>query len=171
MIKRPSSLRLLKMVRQSTDDRASILESTPWLLDLTYKKIRDIAYYMEGYSLRDGNVLFEEGDDEAYLVVIVSGDIDITKLDSTQTSKFVTTLREGRVFGEMSLLDGEPRSATAIAKGETMIYVLTKERFDILQKEEPEAALSVTLKMAKAISQKLRQTTGQWVELVNEKNG
>ena len=62
MIKRPSSLRLLKMVRQSTDDRASILESTPWLLDLTYRKIRDIAYYMEGYALRDGNILFEEGD-------------------------------------------------------------------------------------------------------------
>ena len=171
MIKRPSSLRLLKMVRQPTDARASILEATPWLLDLSYKKIRDIAYYMEGYSLRDGNILFEEGEDDPYLVVIASGEIDILKLDSTQNSQLVTTLREGRVFGEMSLLDGEPRSATAIARGETMIYVLTKARFLIFQKEEPETALSITLKMAKAISQKLRQTTGQWVELVNEKNG
>jgi len=171
MIERPSSLRYLKIIRQSRDDKARLLETTPWLLDLSYQSISDIAYYMEGYSLRDGNVLFTEGDDEAYLVVIVSGEIDIIKQDSSQTSQLVSTIREGKVFGEMSLLDGEPRSATAVAKGEAMIYVLTKERFRLLQKEEPAAALSVALKMAKALSQKLRQTTGQWVELVNEKNG
>lgn len=170
MIELPSSLRHLKAVRQPKEDKAAVLEAIPWLMDMQYREVRDLAYYIEGYRLRDGNVLFHEGDDEPYLVIIVSGTMDIIKQDSSQNPQLVASLKEGKVFGEMSLLDGEPRSATAVAKEEVVIFVLTKERYQSLQKIEPSVALRVTLKMAKAISQKLRQTTGQWVELVNEKN-
>ena len=172
MIELPSSLRHLKAVRQPKEQKASFLEAIPWLMDMPFRELRELAYYIDGYALREGNILFKEGDDESYLVIIVSGSIDIIKQDSTQNPQLVATLREGKVFGEMSLLDGEPRSATAVAKDEVMIFVLTQERYEALQKREPAVALRITLKMAKAISQKLRQTTGQWVELVNgnEKN-
>ena len=90
-------------------------------------------------------------------------------MDSQQNPQLVATLREGKVFGEMSLLDGEPRSAQAQAREEVTLFVLTQERYKTLQKVEPVIALNLTLKMAKSISQKLRQTTGQWVDLVNEK--
>ncbi len=170
MIELTSSLRFLKAVRQPKDQKATVLEEIPWLMDMQYRELRDLAYYIDGYQLREGSVLFQEGDQDPYLVIIVSGSIDIIKQDSSQTPQLVATLREGKVFGEMSLLDGEPRSATAVAKDEVTIFVLTKERYESLQKMEPAVALRITLKMAKAISQKLRQTTGQWVELVNEKN-
>ena len=170
MIELTSSLRFLKAVRQSKDQKATVLEAIPWLMDMQYRELRDLAYYIDGYKLREGSVLFQEGDQDPYLVIIVSGFIDIIKQDSNQTPQLVATLREGKVFGEMSLLDGEPRSATAVAKDEVTIFVLTQERYESLQKMEPAVALRITLKMAKAISQKLRQTTGQWVELVNEKN-
>ena len=171
MIELKSSLRYLKAVRQPKDQKASVLEAIPWLMDMQFRELRDLAYYIDGYLLREGSVLFHEGEEDPYLVIIVNGSIDIIKQDSSQNPQLVATLKEGKVFGEMSLLDGEPRSATAIAKDEVTIFVLTKERYLSLQKMEPAVALRITLKMAKAISQKLRQTTGQWVELVNEKNG
>lgn len=171
MIELKSSLRFLKAVRQPKDQKASVLEAIPWLMDMQYRELRDLAYYIDGYLLREGSVLFQEGEQDPYLVIIVNGSIDIIKQDSSQNPQLVATLKEGKVFGEMSLLDGEPRSATAVAKDEVTIFVLTKERYESLQKMEPAVALRITLKMAKAISQKLRQTTGQWVELVNEKNG
>ena len=170
MIELTSSLRFLKAVRQPKDQKATVLEAIPWLMDMQYRELRDLAYYIDGYQLREGSVLFQEGDQDPYLVIIVNGLIDIIKQDSNQMPQLVATLKEGKVFGEMSLLDGEPRSATAVAKVEVTIFVLTKERYESLQKMEPAVALRITLKMAKAISQKLRQTTGQWVELVNEKN-
>ena len=170
MIELTSSLRFLKAVRQPKDQKATVLEAIPWLMDMQYRELRDLAYYIDGYQLREGSVLFQEGDQDPYLVIIVNGLIDIIKQDSNQMPQLVATLKEGKVFGEMSLLDGEPRSATAVAKDEVTIFVLTKERYESLQKMEPAVALRITLKMAKAISQKLRQTTGQWVELVNEKN-
>lgn len=170
MIELTSSLRFLKAVRQPKDQKATVLEAIPWLMDMQYRELRDLAYYIDGYQLREGSVLFQEGDQDPYLVIIVNGSIDIIKQDSSQMPQLVATLKEGKVFGEMSLLDGEPRSATAVAKDEVTIFVLTKERYESLQKMEPAVALRITLKMAKAISQKLRQTTGQWVELVNEKN-
>ena len=171
MIELTSSLRFLKAVRQPKDQKATVLEAIPWLMDMQYRELRDLAYYIDGYQLREGSVLFQEGDQDPYLVIIVNGSIDIIKQDSNQMPQLVATLKEGKVFGEMSLLDGEPRSATAVAKDEVTIFVLTQERYKSLQKMEPAVALRITLKMAKAISQKLRQTTGQWVELVNEKNG
>jgi CRP-like cAMP-binding protein len=169
MQERPETLRYLKAIRQPKDIKAGMLESIPWLMDLPYKQIRDLAYYLEGYRLRKGNILFSEGDREPYLVIIVDGTIEIIKMDSQQNPQLVAILREGKVFGEMSLLDGEPRSAQAQAREEVTIFVLTQERYKTLQKVEPVIALNLTLKMAKSISQKLRQTTGQWVDLVNEK--
>ena len=169
MVERPRSLRRLRAARHTKVEKTNTLETIPWVMDLPYKQIKELAYYLEGYQLRQGNVLFNEGEAESYLVIIVSGGIDIIKLDSSQNPQLVTILKEGKVFGEMSLLDGEPRSAQAAAREDSVIYVLTKEKYNEMKSMEPEVALSITLKMAKFISQKLRQTTGQWVDLVTEK--
>ena len=169
MVERPRSLRRLRAARHTKAEKTNILETIPWVMDLPYKQIKDLAYYLEGYQLRQGNILFNEGDSESYLVIIVSGSIDIIKLDSAQNPQLVTILKDGKVFGEMSLLDGDPRSAQAVAREDSVIYVLTKEKYTDMKSMEPEVALNITLKMAKFISQKLRQTTGQWVDLVNER--
>ena len=169
MQERPRSLRRLRAARHTKAEKTNMLETIPWVMDLPYKQIKDLAYYLEGYKLRQGNILFNEGDSESYLVIIVTGGIDIIKMDSSQNPQLVAILKEGKVFGEMSLLDGEPRSAQAIAREDSIIYVLTKEKYDSMKTMEPVVALNIALKMAKFISQKLRQTTGQWVDLVNER--
>src|ERR1700710_3310265 len=61
-----------------------------------------------------GNVIFEEGSTGRELYVVLDGKIDIVK-DSGATRTTIVTLGKGEFFGEMAVIDGSSRSATAIA--------------------------------------------------------
>lgn len=75
-----------------------------------------------------GNVIFREGDpgDEAYM--IVSGAVEIsTRIGETDT--VLATLRRGEIFGEMALIDSQPRMATATAVEDTVLSAVPQEVF------------------------------------------
>ena len=79
--------------------------------------------------------------------------------------KILTTFHSGSVFGEMSLLDGQPRSATALSSTDSHIFLLTFEAFEQMKVEDPSLALLITLKISSIISRRLRHTTLQWLEV------
>jgi CRP-like cAMP-binding protein len=70
-------------------------------------------------------------------------------------------LGPGRAFGEMSVIDAEPRSATLVAREPGLLMVLTGESFASLSDEHPRVALNLLQRMARSLSQRLRQTSGQ----------
>ena len=79
-------------------------------------------------ELPTGNIIFREGDpgDEAYM--ILSGAIEIsTRIDDTDT--VLATLRRGEIFGEMALIDSQPRMATATAIEDTVLSAVPQETF------------------------------------------
>jgi CRP-like cAMP-binding protein len=79
-------------------------------------------------------------------------------------SKRIGTAAAGRIVGEMSLMDGEPRSASVVADEPTTFVLLTGEGFSRLSSEVPRLAVKVLLKISKLISQRLRQTSGALVD-------
>ena len=116
---------------------------------------------------------------DAYTVNISSGDsaVEYTPisaqgeyLDSFEQNvlslgKILTTFHSGSVFGEMSLLDGQPRSATALSATDSHIFLLTFDAFERMKVEDPSLALLITLKIASIISRRLRHTTLQWLDV------
>ena len=60
------------------------------------------------------------------MFVIHKGSVEIQTTDEEGNKKVIGTLREGDFFGEMSMLTGEPRSATVIAKEETQVLQIGK---------------------------------------------
>jgi CRP/FNR family cyclic AMP-dependent transcriptional regulator len=74
-------------------------------------------------SFADGEVIFKEGDTSSEMYVIRTGRVDISKQVGGHPIG-LATLERGSFFGEMSLLEGLPRSATARASGETELLVL-----------------------------------------------
>lgn len=75
-----------------------------------------------------GQVVFEEGDSANSAYIIRSGAIDIVKRTPSDTIVLVT-LRANQAFGELALIDGSPRSATAIASEMTELMVISAARF------------------------------------------
>ena len=102
-------------------------------------------------SLTDGEYLFREGESGEYAYIVNSGKIEITKI-SANGEDVLVTLEPPSLFGEMALIDGSPRSASARAKGDTIITEVTSAAFDQYIKKNPEAAVRIM----KGISENLR---------------
>jgi len=89
-------------------------------------------------SFKPGQVIFEQGDQGDAMFVINSGEIDI-EIDG----KVIETLTAGAIFGEMALIDGSARSATARAKTLCEVSPIAERNFLLLVDEMPFFALSV----------------------------
>jgi len=83
----------------------------------------------EKHEFEDGDVIFSEGDVASHAYIIRKGQVDIfVKNDGVET--LLETIKPGEFVGEMALIDQEPRSATAIARGEVSCTFFSKAEFD-----------------------------------------
>lgn len=111
-----------------------------------------------------GEVLFRQGDAGESFFLIRSGSVDIVIQDASGTERNLATLGPGEYFGEMSLLTGEPRSATARVTRDLVVVVVTKDHFASLLEANPELAdrFSETLARRQAeIHAELARETGE----------
>jgi CRP-like cAMP-binding protein len=99
-----------------------------------------------------GEVVFEEGSTGRELFVVLDGRIDIVKMNGASKT-VVVTLGKGEFFGEMAVIDGSARSATAIsAAPKTRVMRINHARFVYLVSQQPAFALMVM----DALSKRLR---------------
>jgi CRP/FNR family transcriptional regulator, cyclic AMP receptor protein len=99
-----------------------------------------------------GAIIFEEGSTGRELFVVLDGRIDIVKLDGAAKT-LIVTLGKGEFFGEMAVIDGSARSATAIAAApNTRVMRINHARFVYLVSQQPAFALMVM----DALSKRLR---------------
>ena len=104
---------------------------------------------MEAQAFRAGSVIFREGDEAQELFVIKSGQVRIQIGNRT-----VTELGQESIFGEMALIDSEPRSATATAITDVELVPVSEKQFLFLVSQTPYFAL----KVMRVLAQRLRVT-------------
>jgi CRP/FNR family cyclic AMP-dependent transcriptional regulator len=142
---------------------AQILEKTKWADEFSWENIRHICNHIHPMVAKKGAIVFKEGKKEESLGLIVKGSIDIFKKSDNEIKK-VATLKSSQTFGEMSLIDGEPRSASGIATEDTIIFFISKDNLLELSNEYPKLGFQILWKVSKLISQHLRNTTGKLVD-------
>lgn len=145
---------------------AQILEKTKWASEFSWDNIRHICHYIRPVSAKKGAVIFKEGAREESLGIIVKGAVDVFKDSGTEKVK-VTTLKSSQTFGEMALIDGEPRSATGIASVDTIIFFISKKSLLELSEDHPKLGLQILWKISKLVSRHLRNTTGKLVDYMD----
>lgn len=148
----------------SSLEKANIIDGTTWANEFSFPQVKKLATYMDVYIVPEETVLFFEGDKKPYLVLIAKGKVHVVKFDSNRKPRRIVTLGAGKTIGEMTIIDGEPRSASAITASEATLMVMTAERFATLVKEWPRVAIVLVLKIAKLMSQYLRQTSGRLID-------
>lgn len=105
------------------------LGAIPFFAGLEPDALERLAASMRSRRFRRGEVIFHLGDPGDALFVIVSGDVKISLPSETGEEAILATLGVGAVFGELALLDGAPRSASATAISATETVVLPRDRF------------------------------------------
>jgi CRP-like cAMP-binding protein len=145
-------------------DISKLLEGTKWVNGLSGKEVETFSRYLHLCTAEEGTVIVREGSTEAYLCLLVDGKVSVIKEGDGGTSKQLGSIGAGKTFGEMSLIDGEPRSASVVAEERSTLVVLTGDGLSRLSLEVPRLGFKVLLKISKLLSQRLRQTSGALVD-------
>jgi CRP-like cAMP-binding protein len=103
----------------------------------------DLASALEPIELETDEVLFEKGSDGDSLYIIRHGEVRVVSEGVEGRELVINTYAEGEIVGEMSVIDGEPRSAGVIANSPTALYRLGRDAFMELARVHNDLALQV----------------------------
>ena len=123
-------------------DRIELLQSIPLFESLERDDLNALAGRLREVSVEAGQTVFAQGDEGDSMYVIQTGAVDIVTGAGKQKVT-VASLFKQQYFGELSLLDGAPRSAAAVANRATQLLALDRDDFVEFIKRRPEAALSI----------------------------
>jgi len=140
---------------------AERLEHTRWVNDFSWPQIVLLGQYFKLYAADAGCLLFEEGGGGQSMGIVLNGTIDISK-----QGKLIEQLKTGRTYGEMSLIDSQPRSASAIARDDSEVLVMERAMLLQLAEQNPTLAFKLLWKIAAFLSQNLRKTSGHLVDFL-----
>lgn len=128
---------------------------------LSEETLEELLDLLEKHTIPEGEVIFRKDDPGDAMYVIESGRVQISLQDEAGYEVVFKYYGPGQVFGEMSLLDGLPRSATATALEPMTVMILPRDVFMDYLRGHPEVALD----MMRDLSKRLRYTT-DYVEKV-----
>ena len=89
-----------------------------------------------------GTVLFEEGQPGDYMYVVQSGEVEIRRIVG-ETERVLAILSPGEFLGEMAILNGRPRSATAVVRTAARLLVIEGKTFEAMLRARPEIAMRI----------------------------
>jgi len=115
------------MLLRRSSQKIDLLKKVLLFNNLSQRHLKEIAKHADQVQVEKGRVLAQQGKTGWEFIFIVEGKARVEK-----NGKFVRQLSGGDFFGEISLIDGEPRTATVIAETDMTILIVHKPSFDHL---------------------------------------
>jgi CRP-like cAMP-binding protein len=127
---------------------ADLLAQVPLFEGLSRRHLKQIAERADEISFRDKETIIEADEPGGTFFVIVEGEVKVMR-----GTRVIARAGPGEFFGEISLLDGGPRTASVVADSPVIAIRLFKSSFDKLVTQEPKVAT----KILAAIARRLRE--------------
>lgn len=128
------------------DQKLELLRRVPLLSDLGRREIEEVGRLAEEVDVPAGQVLMHEGSSGNEFFVIVEGSVRIDRGGSN-----VRTLGPGDFLGEIALVDGGPRTATATTESAAKLLVVGHREFHSLMEQFPSIQVSVLQALASRV--------------------
>jgi CRP/FNR family cyclic AMP-dependent transcriptional regulator len=148
--------------RHRSADKRAILRDHYLFGKLTAHQIESLSACVVTRSVKRGTNIFAKGDPGTSLYAVGAGTVKISVPSVDGKDAVFNVLSNGAIFGEIALLDGNPRTADATAVTDCELFVIERRDFLPLMREEPEIAL----KIIEILCAKLRRTTEQAEEIM-----
>jgi CRP/FNR family cyclic AMP-dependent transcriptional regulator len=136
-------------------EKVLVLKSLNLFKDTPENILADLAPLMKEMEYEQGTEIFKEGETGDCMYIIQQGNIKIHKGNTT-----LAILKDKEVFGELSLLDADTRSASATADTDCILYKIDQEPFYELMDERPEVAkgfIKILCQRLRTMNEKSRQ--------------
>ena len=151
--------------RQTSGNRLSVLRKHPIFADLEPEALDQLCRYARHTTVKRGATIAIKGDPGDSLFAVVSGTVKISLSSPDGRNAILNLIGPGEIFGEMAVLDGEPRSADVTAHTNCELYVI--DRRDFLPFVRSHSA--VAMRFIELLCARLRRTSQQ-VEQVTLRN-
>lgn len=127
-------------------DAASLIGAVPFFGGLDEKKRKSIASQGKELSYNSGDTIVDEGTMGVGFYLILDGKAEVRK-----KGKILASLQKGQFFGEMSLIDEQPRSADVVAVAPTRCWALSSWAFSSIVKANPQIAMMMLKEVVKRL--------------------
>jgi len=145
------------------------LRTIPLFSSVSDEDLESIASLLIERLFPKHKTIVEEGLSGDYMYVIREGRVKVTKLSGDGREKILELLEEGSFFGEMSLLDSAPRSASVKALTEVRILALARNDFLNVLRRSPDLALAVIHELTQRLRQQDEQASSLSFQRVKER--
>ena len=143
-----------------TVDRLSVLEG------LSAAECAIVGKLLTYRTYGKGEVIIKEGSRDRDLFLMARGTASVkVELPGQERERRLASFSAGTVFGELALLDQQPRSATVMADEEVVCYVLSDEAFRALVRDHPSIAIRIVSNLGRELSRRLRRANAMISQL------
>ncbi len=129
--------------------------------DLDGQALSELTPLLIPKNIKAGKIIFRELDDSDALYVVEEGRVVVSKHVSGDVDIVLARFHPGDFFGEMGLFDAGPRSASAQAELDTILWVLDRNAFHHILTIHPEMAARICYRLVNIFIQRLRATNEQ----------
>lgn len=145
----------------------AVLREVPLFQDLSHREFEKLETIVHKRSYLSSEIIFEEMEPGVGLYIVQEGKVKITsQLHGREV--VITEMGKGDFFGELSLLDDKPRSATAMAIEESKLLGFYRPDLMELIDASPRLGARILFNLSRILAERLRETTYTLVEKRNE---
>jgi CRP-like cAMP-binding protein len=148
----------LGKVREFVNEFIAAVETGSLLEGFSRRETLLLSGYLECFGVPRHSTVLREGDDGDFLAILITGAAVITKLHEG-SDKMVCAIGPGDMIGEMSMIDGQKRSANCITTVPSDFAVLTHDRFKALLADHPRLSNKLLLALLHTTTARLRLAT------------
>jgi CRP-like cAMP-binding protein len=157
------------MAQSKKPEAIASLRAIPMFSSVSDEALESIASLLIERSFPKHKTIVEEGAPGDYMYIIVEGRVKVTKLSGDGREKILELLEVGDFFGEMSLFDEAPRSASVKGLSQVRILALARNDFLRLLARSPDLALSVIQELTRRLRQVDEQASSLSFQRVKER--
>ncbi len=147
-----------------------IIKQSSFFSDFKQDEIEILADWVKIFSAEAGCVILNEGDNSHSFCVIIEGHTNIFKALPNNEHVKIADIGVNESIGEISMIDGSPFSASAIASEKSIVLLMMRDDFNMVITKHLEVGNKLLWKLAKILSERLRRTTTLLAESLTNKN-
>jgi CRP/FNR family transcriptional regulator, cyclic AMP receptor protein len=148
--------------RQFPSNKLAVLRGHPIFCDLDSKAFEQLGRYAKHATLKRGATIFSKGDPGNSLIAVISGTVKISISSPDGRNAILNLIGPGEIFGEVAVLDGQARTADAIANTSCEIFVIDRREFLPFVRSQP----ALAMKFIELLCARLRWTSDQVEQVI-----
>jgi CRP/FNR family transcriptional regulator, cyclic AMP receptor protein len=141
---------------QRTEVNLDVLRGVDLFAGLDDSDHRTLAVCLQAHRYGAGEVLFQEGEPGATLLIVAEGRLVATARRTDGAGEPLNEMDAGEVAGEMAFLDPAPRSATVTAVTPAVVYQLTHDTMSVLRERSPASVRAIVTAAIRDVTRRLR---------------